>query len=915
MNKLPGRAIVIGASIGGLSAARMLADHFEHVTIIERDALQEEGPRQGAPQANHIHVLLRRGVDLLEKYFPGLLDEMKADGIEPFDFTNDLRWLQFGDWMPRYRSGIVLYPQTRFSLERHLRRRLRSFDNVEIRDSTAVRALLASPDGGRVIGVQTHSRQGDGAVTNLLADLVVDASGRGTQLYKWLEELGYSPPEESRLPINLCYVSRLFEQPQTPRDWRGLWVTPLPPDAPRGGALQGVEGNRWIVSLFGYDGHHPPRDESGFVEFARSLREPDIYNAIKDAKPVSDIQVYRVPDERWRHIERMPEFPVGLLVIGDAWCYFDPVFGQGMTVTLLEADLLNEALHQLDSLDAVTESWAASYFRACSQWLRGLWYFVTAEAMRHSHVPGERTRLIRLAQWYVEELYALNHERPEIYQEFLKLMHVQTGPEFLLRPDIGLLLARRALQQKPLKGSGHKGSQPVERPAEVAAASAGSASAPGQGPAPAPATSAPERGGGILLPASQVAFGMRYAGRVLANLVAPGLIGPRDRLCHYDKEAPWKPDKELGWFVRDALLTQQLRQEAGEIKRFFEYWLPVQILGVARKVLIEFSFNADEPGMGFMLYGDNQTTTRAFREYTRQLGIFNEAVERSVAICETFKPSDMGMVRAEFKPGGPTRYSIAASWQFDPLRGHSGFEETMSRLPERFRAGVFAERVKSFSAALASEYYPLFLGLSFLEDGTLESKMYLVRFDEQQPPFQPGSELWRFLQGMEVPAQELERVKQLNDLLWENSEDKMTQIAVEASESQSQPKRINLIYCGTKTSAIQEAIARFGYPESTKQSVREFERVMQTDRVKFVAIRVGSEGLSPRLKLYGHAMFDFADLSVIEDGGVGPRVSPAAGGFQSQQESRGLSPLTSREDWWGRARSFLDSVRSARNPR
>ncbi|WP_141618393.1 NAD(P)/FAD-dependent oxidoreductase [Myxococcus sp. AB036A] len=837
MNKLPGSAIVIGASIGGLSAARVLADHFERVTVIERDVLQD-GPRQGAPQGNHIHVLLRKGVDLLEQYFPGLVEQMKADGIEPFDFTQDLRWLQFGDWMPRHRSGIVLYPQTRCSLERYLRARLRAYSNVEILESTSVRALLASPDGRRILGVQTHDRHEDGGgVTNRLANIVVDASGRGSQLGKWLSELGFSPPEESRLPINLCYVSRLFEQPETARDWRGLWITPLPPDKPRGGAMLGVEGNRWIVSLFGYEGHHPPRDEDGFVEFARSLREPDIYEAIKDAKPVSDVGVYRVPDVKWRHFERIRDFPAGLLVLGDAWCYFDPVFGQGMSVAMLEANLLNEALHQLDSLEAVTQAWTASYLRTGAQWLQGLWFFVTAEAMRHPHVPGERTRLIKLAQWYVEELYALNHEHPEIYQEFLKLMHVQAGPEFLLRPDIALRLAKRAWQQKSEKGLGAE----------------------------------------ALWPASRVALGARYAGRMLANLVVPQRVGPRDRICHFDTEVLWKPDKTLGWFVRDALRAQGLLSEAAEVRRFLDYWLPVQGLGIAKKALIEFSYNVDEPGLGFMLYSDNGTVTQAFREYTRLLGISNEGIERSVAICETFRPSDLGLVRAEFKPGGPTRYSIAASWHFDSMRGHSGFDEAMSRLPERFRAGPFAERVKTYADALRTEYYPLFLGLSFLEDGTLESKMYLVRFDEQRPPFQPGSELWRFLQEMGVSAPELERVRQLNALLWEHSADKMTQVAIEASESQSQPKRINLIYSGIQTSAVLEAISRFGYPNSSKQAVRDFERMMQTDRAKFIAVRVGPEGLSPRLKLYKHALFDFGDLSVVEDGGLGPRdATPAA---------------------------------------
>jgi 2-polyprenyl-6-methoxyphenol hydroxylase-like FAD-dependent oxidoreductase len=437
-------AVVIGAGIGGLMAARVLADKFARVTVVERDGLAS-GTRNGAPQANHFHVLLRLGFDLLEKTFPGMLREMEADGVAPVDFARDLCWLQYGGWMPRQESRLVLYPQTRYSLESHIRRRLGDFANIEFLPSTAVKALRTTADRKRVTGVAIAAK--DDAPRDLAADLVVDAGGRASQIFKWLQQIGYQPPEETRLPINLCYVTRMFEPSAGERNWKGLWVSPLAPEVPRGGALQHVEGCRWIVSLFGYHGDRPPNDDDGFLEFARSLLHPALYETIRNARPVSDFHVYRVPDERWRHLERLKSFPDGLLILGDAFCYFDPVFGQGMSMAMMEADVLRKRLRRVTDAKRLTSRWAVSYFRACAAWIQGVWYFVWAEALRHPAMPGDRPRAAAWLQWLVTELYDLNRTYPRVYMKFLRLMHMQSGPVVLLHPEISFRLATRALRR------------------------------------------------------------------------------------------------------------------------------------------------------------------------------------------------------------------------------------------------------------------------------------------------------------------------------------------------------------------------------------------------------------------------------------------------------------------------------------
>lgn len=440
------RAIVVGAGIGGLAAARVLSDQFAEVLLLERDP--PYASRKGAPQVDHIHILLRKGVEILEELFPGVLEQMENEGIEAIDFGRDQRWIQYGAWLCREPTDIRLYPQTRRSLEGFLRRYLDAYRNVEIRSEKTVRELLASPDRGRVTGVRVTS-PGDSRREDITADLVIDASGRSGKFRQWLDALGYDPPEETRLPIDLRYATRMYQAPaEPPGDWRGLWVSPLSPRIPRGGALQYVEDNRWVVSLFGYHGDHPQPTDDGFEAFAKTLIHPSLYETIKNARPLGETSTFRVPYQRWSHLERIKRFPDGFLVLGDAYCNFDPVFGQGMTVALLEAQLLRQRLQKLEHSGQITADWARRYFRECCGWIRGLWYFVNAEALRHPKTPGKRTWLVRLLQWYVSNVYGLSSIYPDVYVRFLQLTHLRAGPEVLLSPRILSRLAMRVWRQR-----------------------------------------------------------------------------------------------------------------------------------------------------------------------------------------------------------------------------------------------------------------------------------------------------------------------------------------------------------------------------------------------------------------------------------------------------------------------------------
>lgn len=439
------RAAVVGGSIAGLVAARVLADHFDQVVVFERDDL-DDPLRKGAPQARHVHVLLRRGVELLEAWFPGIHREMVASGVRPFDFARDMRWFQKGSWLPRIESQVITYPQSRACLEAHIRRRLAGLPNVELRCGQAVSGLLASPDAGRIVGLTVNGE-------TVRADLVVDAAGRGTAVYRWLDALGFAPIEQTSLRIDLRYVSRLYQPPRRARDWRAMWYSPSAPQSPYACALQMIEGDRWLLSLAGYHGDAPSSDPDKFLDFAAKLPTADLAQAMVGAIPLSEPHVFRCSTQRWMHIERARQFPAALLVVGDAYCSFDPVFGQGMTIAMVTCDWMQTHLRRLQTTAGLTQAWTAACYRDCAAWLRGMWSFVTGEALRHPQTPGELTPLARSSQWLSDELYALAKRDPEFHKRLLHLTHMTAGPQALLRPTTALQLALRAAQSQPPQAS------------------------------------------------------------------------------------------------------------------------------------------------------------------------------------------------------------------------------------------------------------------------------------------------------------------------------------------------------------------------------------------------------------------------------------------------------------------------------
>ena len=338
-------AVVIGAGMAGLSAAQAISRHFGKVTIIERDVLPAEAaPRSGTPQCQHGHMLLAGGLQALQTLFPGFEKDLAEAGAVKVRTGKDIRFERPGfDPFPIRDLGLDIFSMSRPLLEAVTRRRVQQTPNINVCERSRATGLVASRDATRIEAVRYDSQSG-GAAT-LEADLVVEASGRCGLTLQLLEALSLQKPEETEIGIDQAYASTIVERPTDHNaDWLGNIILPSAPTSSRGAFLFPIEKQRWLLSVGGNHGDAPPGDRAGFMDFVRSLRTPTIYDAVRDARPLTDIVRYRLPCSIRRHFERLESFPAGLLAIGDALCRFNPVFGQGMSVAAQEAVILDRLL-------------------------------------------------------------------------------------------------------------------------------------------------------------------------------------------------------------------------------------------------------------------------------------------------------------------------------------------------------------------------------------------------------------------------------------------------------------------------------------------------------------------------------------------------------------------------------------------
>lgn len=447
-------AIVIGGSIAGLMAARVLADYFEQVTLIERDSLPATPEfRKGVPQGRHLHVVQAGGKQILEHLFPGLQDELVAAGAHPIDVAQDLAYFLPRGWTPSVRSGLETYSCSRNLLEWAVRRRVAALDRVRFIQECDTTGLMMNTHTSRVTGVKVRYRKPSAERaqhTDLYADLVVDASGRTSRLPQWLEVWDYAPPAETTVNAFLAYATRVYEAPTGVVPETFPFVQGKPPLIGRGGGILPLEGNRWVVTLGGYgEENQPPTDEAGFLEFARTLRDPIIYNLIKDAKPLTPVYGYARTENRVRHYELLERFPDGLMALGDAVCAFNPIYGQGITTAARGAMLLDAILrehlsrHPDGDLRGVGRRFQQRLYRSNAE----TWMMATSEDFRYpATAGGQRDGLTRLMHGYLDRMLAAAVDEPDVLIAFLSVTSMVASPVTLFRPGIVWKVLKRAMR-------------------------------------------------------------------------------------------------------------------------------------------------------------------------------------------------------------------------------------------------------------------------------------------------------------------------------------------------------------------------------------------------------------------------------------------------------------------------------------
>lgn len=450
-------AIVCGGSMTGLLAAGLLSRHFERVTLVERDRLADgPHPRKGVPQAAHNHTLLTRGMDIITRIFPDYEQALAAAGSRRLDFSGDIATFMAGTWLMQAASGLSYHAQTRSLLEWVLRRQVQSLPNVSTLDGRDIRGYATTANGATITGVELRDVASEREEV-LAAELVVDATGRGSRTPQWLAALGYPRVEETRITVDAAYATLLFDRPADFHPgWEALAIGPSLPRLRRLGALSPVEGDRWLVSLGGWKGDHPPTDRAGFLAFARGLAQPHLYEAIRDAEPLGPAAFYRFSNNQRRHYERMRRFPAGLAVVGDAFCSFNPFYGQGITTGALQVEALGQCL--AGGLPEV----ARSYRRLASQALDVPWSMAIGGDLRLPDVEGKRAPGSGLLSWYVDRFQRLGSRDAEALRTFVRVVHMCEPPSAILSPRwIWQVLTARGLED-PTPGPGPQ-RRPVER--------------------------------------------------------------------------------------------------------------------------------------------------------------------------------------------------------------------------------------------------------------------------------------------------------------------------------------------------------------------------------------------------------------------------------------------------------------------
>ena len=419
------RVVVIGANLAGLFAAAAAAANGADTVVLERDRLPEiPEPRKGVPQGRQAHVLLHRGLLSAEQLLPGLREDLIAHGAAQFD-SGAMPWLGEYGWLPTWWPAFQLVSTTRPLLEHLVRQRVIQQPGIAISEDVRVTGLRPSGSEWQVL-------LEDGRVLD--ADRVIDASGRSSRLPHWLAELGVRVPEPEQVDAHLGYACRLYRAKGRPPLETGVMIAATPATG-RGALALPVENNHWLVIATGYGDKRPTREPADFDAYLAGLPDPALADLTARLEPIGDIALYRQTSNQRHRFGRVRGWPDGLLVVGDAACAFNPVYGQGITVAAQQALLLGDG-------------WPA---RGLQRRLDGVadfcWSVATSEDLRHPTSAGQQNLGQRvIARWSTELAKQATADDRLAYRAFARAYHLMARPIVLFHPALFLDAALSAVR-------------------------------------------------------------------------------------------------------------------------------------------------------------------------------------------------------------------------------------------------------------------------------------------------------------------------------------------------------------------------------------------------------------------------------------------------------------------------------------
>ncbi len=428
MTSVGRHAVVIGASISGLLAARALSEFYQTVTVLERDRFPKaDVPRRGVPQGHHPHGLLTQGRDVIEQLFPDWSDEIVAAGGISADYADDVAWTGFGGTLKSAPSGLMGVLASRPVLEGQLRRRLFALPNVRAFEDCTVLGVVAGDDNAVVKAVRIVIGN-TGHEKRVPADMIVDASGRDSLSPAWLRNLGYGRPPTERIEVGVGYTTRLYRRHPTDLGGKlGVLVSASAPNWRNGTLLYHTE-DCWIASIGGYLGDYAPANQQQFAAFARSLPVPDIHDVVTRAEPLSGFAACRYPANVRVGYEQLARFPGNYLVIGDALCSFNPLYHQGIAVAAQQAALLRQCLRE------GTADLARRFFGGAAALIDPPWAMAVSNDLRHPQVVGACSVTMKFLAWYIGKLSKAGRHDAALTDALLQVRNLQALPLDLLQP-------------------------------------------------------------------------------------------------------------------------------------------------------------------------------------------------------------------------------------------------------------------------------------------------------------------------------------------------------------------------------------------------------------------------------------------------------------------------------------------------